>query len=86
MVSKMQLVVRVLVVAGLAMTVSACGSSGSGGSTATTPPVVTATAQEDKFGTVFGTDFRATANSEPASVNDSDIVAVSLTTDPVAIN
>ena len=86
MVSKTQLLVRVAVAVGLALTVSACGGSGSSGSPATTPPVVTATAQEDKFGTVFGTDYRASANSEPATTNDGDIVAVSLTTEPIDVN
>ena len=86
MVSKTILAMRVAAVAGLGMTVSACGGSGSGGSTSTTPPVVVATAQEDKFGTAFGTDYRAAANSEPATTNDGDIVAVSLTTEPIDVN
>lgn len=85
--SKSQLVMRVLLAAGLAMAVGACSSKPSSStSTAITPPATTATAQEDKFGTAFGTDYRATANSEPASVNDGDIVAVSLTTEPIDVN
>lgn len=86
MVGKTQLLVRVAIAVGLALTVSACGGSGSNDSTATTPPVVTATAQEDKFGTMFGVDYRAPANSEPATTKDGDIVAVSLTTEPINVN
>lgn len=70
----------------LAIALASCGGGGGGsGSTTPTPPVVTVTGQEDKFGTAFGADFRANANSEPATVNDSDIVPVSLTTEPIDI-
>lgn len=87
MVRKSKLLMQALLLAGLAISVAACSSKRSSSTaTATTPPAVTATAQEDKFGTVFGTDYRATANSEPAIVNDGDIVAVSLTTEPVNVN
>ena len=87
MVGNMQLLVRAVAVGGLALGLSACGS-GSGRSTATTvtTPVVTATAQEDKFGTAFGTDYRAVANTEPETTTDGDIVAVSLTTEPIDVN
>ena len=61
------------------------GSSGYGG--ATSPPLGTVTAlQEDQFGFTFATDYRAGANGEPASVADGDIVPVSLTAEPVAVN
>lgn len=76
---------RALIAGGLALLVSGCGGGGNS-SSSSTPPVVVTTAQEDKFGTVFGMDFRASANSEPAKVNDGDIVAVSLTTEPITIN
>ena len=87
MVGNLQLLIRTAAVGGLALALSACGS-GSNSSTATTivAPVVTATAQEDKFGTAFGTDYRAVANTEPATTADSDIVAVSLTTEPIEVN
>lgn len=84
MISKSQLLMRALLAGGLALSVSACGSNNSS-SSQTTPPTVTTTAQEDKFGTAFGTDFRASNNSEPANVSDGDVVAVSLTTEPVNI-
>lgn len=84
---KSQLLLRITLAAGLGVAVSACSSKPSSSTaTVTAPPVVTATAQEDKFGTVFGTDYRAVANSEPASANDGDIVAVSLTTEPIPVN
>ena len=84
MISKSQLLVRALLAGGLAILVSACGNHSSG-SSQTTPPVVTTTAQEDKFGSAFGTDFRASNNSEPANVSDGDVVPVSLTTEPLNI-
>lgn len=66
---------------------SSCGGNGNGGQTAVTPQPTptTATAQETNFGTAFGVDFRATANSEPAAVADGDIVPVNLTTEPAPI-
>ena len=66
---------------GLALTVVACGSSASN-----PPPTgggVVTVKQEDQFGIVFGTAFRVDSNSEPYSPNDGDIVAISLTTEPV---
>lgn len=42
--------------------------------------------QEDQFGMGFAAAFRADNNSEPQVVNDGDIVAISLTTEPVSIN
>lgn len=86
--TKKQLVQRALIGTALALPLAACGGGGGrsgGGDTVITPPVVVTTAQEDKFGIAFGTDFRASMNSEPASVSDSDIVAVSLTTSPIDI-
>ena len=71
----------------VALTLSACGNNRSKdtGAAPTPPPVVT-TRQEDTFGTAFGNLFRANANSEPAPVNDGDLVAVSFTTEPATIN
>lgn len=77
---------RALVGTALALPLAACGGGGgSQTSTTVTPPTVSQTPQEDKFGTVFGTDFRAAANSEPATVNDSDIVPVDPTQEPINI-
>jgi hypothetical protein len=84
-----QNVQRALVGTALAASLAACGSGGGGGGSdnpSNPPPTVVQTAQEDKFGVAFGTDFRAAMNtSEPASVSDSDLVAVSLTTEPIDI-
>lgn len=87
MASYSRLLTRALLAGGLVLSVSACGGGGSGSAgSGTTPPVVVATPQEDKFGSMFGIDFRADANSEPANVSDTDIVPVSLTTEPININ
>ena len=85
MASKMRWVMRGLLAGGLALSVAGCGGGG-GSSSSGGSPVVVATPQEDKFGTMFGIDFRAVANSEPANVSDGDIVPVSLTTEPITIN
>lgn len=70
----------------LATGLAACGG-GNGSNTPTPMPGQTGAArQEDQFGIAFGNDFRADPNSEPAQVADGDIVAVSLTTEPVTIN
>jgi len=90
--NRKQLVQRALLGTALALPLAACGGGGDGGGgggggsgTVITPPTVVTTAQEDKFGIQFGIDFRALMNSEPASVNDGDIVPVSLTTEPIDI-
>ena len=87
--TKKQLIQRALIGSALALPLAACGGGGGGGGgggdTVIVPPVVVTTAQEDKFGVQFGIDFRAATTSEPASVNDSDIVPVSLTTSPIDI-
>ena len=68
----------------LATGLAACGSSGS---SPTPTPTQTVTAlQEDQFGVVFGNDFRAGLNSEPFVVSDGDLIAISLTAEPVTIN
>jgi hypothetical protein len=84
--TKKQLLLRATIGTALALPLAACGGGGGGGSdTVISPPTVVTTKQEDKFGIQFGTDFRASMNSDPASVNDSDIVPVSLTTEPIDI-
>ena len=83
--TKKQLVQRALIGTALALPLAACGGGGGGSDSVITPPVVIKTLQEDKFGVQFGTDFRAAMNSDPVSVNDGDIVPVSLTTDPIDI-
>ena len=49
------------------------------------PPPPTTVVQEDKFGAVFGTAFRADANSTAIEPTDGDIIPLSLTTEPVDI-
>ncbi len=85
MTSKSMRRLQVGLAVGLAVLLSACGGGGGSGKREITPPKVVTTSQEDKFGTAFGTDFRASANSEPAVVSDTDIVPVDLTTAPIDI-
>jgi hypothetical protein len=68
-------------VVALCAALEACG--GGGGSVKTTPPVTVP--QEDFFGTGFGVAFRAAANTEPVTPMASDIIPVSLTTEPQPI-
>ena len=81
------LVRRAILVAGSGVSLASCGGGGSNNQTTVPPPPppVVTTAQEDKFGLAFGTDFRANPNSEPANVNDGDIIGLSLTTNPIDI-
>ncbi len=83
--TKKQLIQRALLGTALALPLAACGGGGGGSDSVIAPPIVVKTAQEDKFGVQFGIDFRASMNSEPASVNDGDIVPVSLTNEPIDI-
>lgn len=77
-----------LVLQATAVVMLATGLAGCGGSKNSTPtPGQTTSARfEDQFGLGFGADFRADPNGEPSPVNDGDLVAVSLTTEPVVIN
>lgn len=79
-----RLFIRSAAILGLGLSIAACGSGnngnsppGGGGNTAK---------QEDQFGMAFATGFRANPNSEPFSPQDGDIVAISLTAEPVTIN
>ena len=79
---------RALIAVTLALGLAACGGGGGGGgqdSPPTPPTSVVVTAQEDRFGVAFGTDFRAPLNGEPVNVSDGDIVPVNLTTEPIDI-
>ena len=81
---KTQLLLKASTVLMLAAGLAACSS---GNYTPTPTPTQTVTAlQEDQFGIAFGQDFRAFPNGEPSPVADSDVVAISLTTEPVTIN
>jgi hypothetical protein len=57
----------------------------SGGNNSKSSPVTSVTAQEDSFGTVFGTAFRADPDSSPIIPKDGDIIPLSLDTDPKPI-
>ena len=71
----------------LATTVlSACGSSNNSPSPPPLPPVVVApTPQENAFGANFAAAFRASDTAAPITPADSDIIPLSLTTEPVKI-
>lgn len=84
---------RALIVSVLVLGASACsnndnGTGSTGNTTTPAPPVVVTPPprQEDQFGTAFGTAFRAASDGEPFPVQDGDLVAVSLTAEPVTIN
>ena len=68
----------------LGLAVSACGQSAKN-PTPPGPGVGITARQEDQFGVQFGSAFRADNNAEPVNVNDGDIVALSLTTEPIDI-
>lgn len=79
---------RTVSVFGLGIALSACGSSRTVppiGAVPTPAPVIAAARQEDQFGTQFGVDFRVDLNGEPIPCKEGDLVAVSLTTEPVNI-
>lgn len=64
-------------------TLAACG--GGADNTTPPPPPPTTVVQEDAFGAVFGTAFRADANTTPIEPKDGDIIPLSLTTEPVDV-
>ena len=68
----------ILAAAGL----SACGGGGGGGGTTTSPAPAAFAAQ---FGTGFGAAFGASANSDPRDVASADVIAPSLTAEPVTL-
>jgi len=71
-------------VVALCAALEAC-SGGGGGASVTTPPPPPPPPQEDFFGTAFGVDFRAPANSNPVVPSPGDVIPVSLTTEPQPI-
>lgn len=75
--------IRSTLVIVLGLAIAACNPS-----KAPPPPPgggVVTVKQEDQFGMAFATAFRAANNSEPYSPQDGDIVAVSLSAEPVTI-
>ena len=84
MFKRKQMIIRGVVVMVLGAIVASCGSSGgNGGGGGNSPPTVVR--QENQFGSVFASAFRAPADSEPRRVNDGDLVPWSLTSEPVDI-
>ena len=82
-----QIIQRALISTALATSLASCGGGGGGSNSENPPPTVVETSQEDRFGVAFGTAFRAASEtSEPKPVNEGDLVAVSLTTEPIAIS
>ncbi len=75
-------VFRLLLLGAAGMALAGCGG-GNNASTTTTPPV--ATTFETQFGIGFNTDFAASPNSQPATPLAGDIIALSLTTQPVSL-
>lgn len=69
----------------LTVGLSGCDDKGSSSSSSTSTVTTQTPAFEDQFGTQFGVLYRAAANTDPANVNDGDVGAVSLTTEPVAV-
>lgn len=77
-----------LTAAGLALltlSVSACGGGGGGGGAGggtTTPPPASFASQ---FGAGFGAAFGASANTDPRDLAAADVIAPSLTAEPVPL-
>ncbi len=69
----------------LAVGLAGCGdgNNNSSSSAAITPPATPA--PEDQFGKQFGVLYRTAANTDPANVNDGDVIALTLTADPLPI-
>ncbi|CAN5443918.1 hypothetical protein BH10PSE5_BH10PSE5_12080 [soil metagenome] len=68
----------------LAVGLSACGGGGGGGSATVTPPPASASVA-DQLGTGFGTDFRASPNSDPRDLAAGDVIAVNPTAEPIPL-
>lgn len=82
-----RLVVRVLLggaAASALMGLAACGGGGSDGATAPPPPTMTPQGAQ-RFGLGFATSFGASANSDPRDPGMNDIIALSLTSDPIEV-
>lgn len=77
--------VRSVSILALALVVVGCNSKNDSKSPPSGGGGVVVTQQEDQLGTRFGTAFRAANDSEPYSPADGDVVAISLTTEPVDI-
>lgn len=67
----------------IAAGLAACGGGGGGGSVAVTPPPTPGI--QSSFGAGFAALFSAGPNTDPGNPSASDIIALSLTTDPVRL-
>ena len=74
---------RLALLGTVGMSLAGCG--GGGGGSASTAPVVIPSL-ESAFGVGFNTDFFANPNSQPAVPKAGDIIALSLTTQPMALH
>ena len=72
-------------IAALGLALSACGGGGKSMNVVVAPPPAAAPF-EDQFGASgFGVGFRAGANTDPRDIAPGDILALSLTADPVTL-
>jgi hypothetical protein len=75
---------HLVLVLATASVLAACGSSDNVAAPAAPPSTPTVTVkQEDQFGAAFAAAFRADPNAEPITPMDGDIIALSLTAEPV---
>ena len=77
----MRSLIKVSVLSVVAVALAACG--GGGGNVKV--PVPPAAKLEDSFGAGFAAAFQKGANTDPREPAAGDVVAVSLTTDPVPV-
>ena len=77
-------VVGLILLAGASL--SACNRKADGDAAGNRMVGSSSARPEDKFGKKFGEAYRASPNAEPARVADGDLVPVSLTAEPVAVN
>ncbi len=73
---------RLAVLGCAGMALAGCGGGGNSVATAPTPPPTL----QQMFGTAFATDFAANANSTPVVPVSGDIIALSLTTQPIPLH
>ena len=67
------------------MSLTACSSKSGDDILAKDPFSAASAGGEDRFGKGFGKAYRAKPNSEPANVIESDVIPVSLTSEPEQI-
>lgn len=82
----MKKLILLAAMAGFSLGLTACGGGGGGGggTVVVTPPA--ATDPNEKFGTKFAADFKADANTAPASVSSTDVVPVDPAATPASVH